>query len=132
MEILNGLATLRQLPSDFKQKVPITMYSTEDSLRQAYLDAGAVGYIEKRPGSHSAIVTRMKELLVVPCESVTVGLVSIADLAVANSATQQRADITQHMHTGQAVEPKKRKVADDTQSASVQIDGHTKRARQDS
>ena len=64
MEILNGLPTLQHLPCEFKHKVPITMYSTEDSLRQAYLDAGAVDYVEKRPGSHCTIVNHIKELLI--------------------------------------------------------------------
>ena len=63
MEILNGLPTLQRLPIEFTEKVPITMYSTEDSLQEAYLDAGAVGYLAKRTGSHTAVVDRLKKVL---------------------------------------------------------------------
>ena len=63
MEFLNGLPTLQRLPEEFKSQVPITMYSTEDSLQADYLSAGAVGYVEKRPGSHVAVIARLKELI---------------------------------------------------------------------
>ena len=64
MVTLNGLETLKQLPCAFKKHVPIIMYSTEDSLLEDYMKHGAVGYMEKKPGSHKNIVERLKELAV--------------------------------------------------------------------
>ena len=63
METLDGLPALQLLPSAFKDQVPITMYSTEDSKLEQYLAAGAVGYMEKKPGSHKRLVARVGELV---------------------------------------------------------------------
>ena len=63
METLDGLPTLEMLPWSFKKAVPIIMYSTEDSLQEKYISAGAACYLEKRPGSHNSIVATLKELL---------------------------------------------------------------------
>jgi len=63
METLDGLPTLKRLPQSFKADVPIIIYSTEDSLQEQYLAAGAVQYVEKRPGSHRAICAVLGQLL---------------------------------------------------------------------
>ena len=65
MVVLDGLPTLKGLSQsfEFKTDVPIIIYSTEDSLQEQYLAAGAVRYVEKCPGSHSAICAVLGQLL---------------------------------------------------------------------
>jgi CheY-like chemotaxis protein len=63
MEKLDGLPTLHRLPDKFKAAVPIIVYSTEDSLKEQYLAAGAAVYMEKKPGSHKSVVAQLEELL---------------------------------------------------------------------
>ena len=64
MATLDGLPTLERLPERFKTEVPIVLYSTEDSLQERYLAAGATCYVEKRPGSHKTILEVLTRLLV--------------------------------------------------------------------
>lgn len=63
MVTLDGLPTLERLPAAFKKQVPIIMYSTEDGVQDRCVAAGAVQYLEKRPGSHQAIVQVLKTLI---------------------------------------------------------------------
>merc|ERR1711865_610512 len=63
MERLNGLPALEQVRCEFKQAVPIVIYSTEDGLVENYLAAGAVTYMEKKAGSHKHLVARLHEIV---------------------------------------------------------------------
>ena len=46
---LNGLQTLEAMPDEVKDRLKIIMHSSQDDLKEEFLEAGAIAYVPKKP-----------------------------------------------------------------------------------